>query len=113
MHSRPLQQQAEQASQPAQRDYDEKVAEQQWGKLQQAQELVVTTVQPLRVNLPTRGLRHSFTQVLQTSGGKAMTIKFNAGNTTRPSWFKILLLAAGSFLALWLVVALLPERRRA
>ena len=108
-----LQQQAQQAAQPAQSDYDEKVAEQQWGKLQQAQELVVTTVQPLRVNLPTRGLRHSFTQVLQTSGGKAMTIKFNAGNTTRPSWFKILLLAGGSFLALWLVVALLPERRRA
>ncbi len=108
------QQQVAQAAQPAQQagEYDLKVAEQQWGKLQQAQEIAEVTVQPLRVNLPTRGLRHSFTQVLQTGVQKPMTIKFAATNTTRPGWFKTLLFAVGGFLVLWIIAASLPERRR-
>lgn len=108
------QQQLAQAAQPAQLagEYDLKVAEQQWGKLQQAQEIAEVTVQPLRVNLPTRGLRHSFTQVLQTGVQKPMTIKFAATNTTRPGWFKTLLFAVGGFLVLWIIAASLPERRR-
>ena len=107
------QQQLAQAAQPAQQagEYDLKVAEQQWGKLQQAQEIAEVTVQPLRVNLPTRGLRHSFTQVLQTGVQKPMTIKFAATNTTRPGWFKTLLFAVGGFLVLWIIAASLPERR--
>ncbi len=108
------QQQVAQAAQPAQQagEYDLKVAEQQWGKLQQAQEIAEVTVQPLRVNLPTRGLRHSFTQVLQTGVDKPMTIKFTAMNTTRPGWFKTLLFAVGGFLLLWIIAASLPERRQ-
>ena len=108
-----VEQQLAQAAQPAQSgEYDLKVAEQQWGKLQQAQELAEVTVQPLRVNLPTRGVRHSFTQVLQTGVQKPMTIKFTATNTMRPGWFKTLLFAVGGFLLLWIIAASLPERRR-
>jgi len=62
-------------------NYDTAAAEQQWEKLQQAQEVAVAKVRPLRVNLPTRGLRHSFAQVLQTETGKPMLVSFTADNT--------------------------------
>ena len=45
--------------------YDNAAAEQQWTKLQQAQEIMAAKVQPLHVNLPVRGLHFMFTQVLQ------------------------------------------------
>ena len=44
-------------------------AEQQWEKLQQAQEVVVAKGAPAPVNLPTRGQRHVFAQVLQAEPG--------------------------------------------
>ncbi|HYV27377.1 MAG TPA: hypothetical protein VFA77_07580, partial [Candidatus Eisenbacteria bacterium] len=61
--------QQQRANGPPTIQYDTAAAEAQWTKLQQAQELGVARVQPIRVNLPTRGLRHAFTQVLQTEGG--------------------------------------------
>ncbi|PYI88337.1 MAG: hypothetical protein DME26_03790, partial [Verrucomicrobia bacterium] len=61
--------------------YDTAAAEAQWTKLQQAQDLAVAKVQPIRVSLPTRGLRHAFTQVLQTKEGKPLTIRLVASNS--------------------------------
>ncbi|MBI4026254.1 MAG: hypothetical protein HY360_14805 [Verrucomicrobia bacterium] len=91
--------------------YDAEAAEQQWAKLQQAQELAVARVQPLRVNLPTRGARHSFTQVLQTEIKKPMTIQFVAVNTREIGWFNSSILAMGGFVALWVMAAIgLPKR---
>ena len=54
---------------------------QQWSKVAQAQQLAVARVQPLRVNLPTRGLHHAFTQILQTEVNKPLSIQFTAANT--------------------------------
>jgi hypothetical protein len=85
-------------------------AEQQWEKLQKAQEVALVKVRPLRVNLPTRGLRHSFTQVLQTEIGKPMTVGFQAQNTKTVNWPKRVAGGAGAFLALWVVVALVVVR---
>lgn len=85
-------------------------AEQQWEKLQKAQEVALVKVRPLRVNLPTRGLRHSFTQVLQTEIGKPMTVGFQAQNTKTVNWPKRVAGGAGAFLALWVVVALAVVR---
>ena len=85
-------------------------AEQQWEKLQQAQEVAVAKVRPLRVNLPTRGLRHSFTQVLQTETGKAMTVSFHAENTKDVNWLGRIAVGVVGFLALWVVVAVGTSR---
>ncbi len=90
--------------------YDSEVAEQQWGVLQRAQEVTVAKVQPLRANLPTRGQRHSFSQVLQTEVGKEMTIRFAAANTKQVGWFKQTIYFAGAFLALWILVSLVASR---
>ena len=56
--------------------------------MQQAQEIVAAQVQPLRVNLPVRGVHYAFTQVLQTEPGKPMTIQMQAANTKAISWPK-------------------------
>lgn len=90
--------------------YDTAAAEQQWEKLQQAQEIAVAKVRPLRVNLPTRGLRHTFTQVLQTETGKAMTVGFSAANTKSVSWPKRIGGGVTGFVALWTVVAFVSGR---
>ncbi len=104
------------AQQPGQNatafNFDNAVAEQQWVRLQQAQEVAEAKVQPLRVNLPTRGLRYSFSQVLQTEIGQPMTVQFSAANTRTVYWGARLLKLAGGFLVLWLLAALLPSRRR-
>jgi prepilin-type processing-associated H-X9-DG protein len=94
--------------------YDNASAEQQWTKLQQAQEIVAAKVQPLRVNLPIRGTRHAFTQVLQTEIGKPMSIQLFAANTKAVSWPKRIGTGAGAFLVLWGVVVLVARitRRR-
>jgi len=92
-------------------NYDNAAAEQQWEKLQQAQEIGVTKVRPLRVNLPTRGMRHAFTQVLQTETGKAMTVSFTAANTKTVSWSKRIGGGLVGFVALWAVVALVSGRK--
>ena len=79
-------------------------------KLQQAQELAVAQVQPIHVNLPTRGLRHAFTQVLQTEPNKAMTIKLEAANEKTVNWPKRVGAGGAAFLALWILSALLANR---
>jgi hypothetical protein len=95
--------------------YDNSSAEQQWTKLQQAQEIVVARVQPLHVNLPVRGSRHAFTQVLQTEAGKPMTIRLLAASTRSVSWPMRLGTGAAAFLALWgaVAVVLRVTRRQA
>jgi|GEM_PF-348564 len=93
--------------------YNTEAAEQQLEKLQKAQEVTVATVQPLRVNLPLRGQRHAFTQVLQTEVNKPMTVEFAARNLKSGGWLKPIALTLGAFLALWVAVAIFAERRRA
>jgi hypothetical protein len=90
--------------------YDAATAEAQWTKLQQAQELNVAAVQPIRVVLPTRGLRHSFAQVLQTEIGKPMTVHLLASNTHAVNWLNRILGPIGAFLVLWGVVTLITNR---
>jgi hypothetical protein len=84
-------------------------AGQQWMKLQQAQEIVTAKVQPLRVNLPVRGLHFAFTQVLQTESGRPMTIQLFAASTKVVSWPMRGLTATGAFLILWALVAILSR----
>jgi prepilin-type processing-associated H-X9-DG protein len=95
--------------------YDNSSAEQQWTKLQQAQEIVVAKVQPLHVNLPLRGQRYAFNQVLQTETGKSMTIRLLAASTRAVSWPKRAAATLTGFLVLWglVVFALRIARRRA
>jgi hypothetical protein len=66
--------------------YDPGMAAQQWSKLQQAQDVAAATVRPLRVNLPTRGLRFSFAQALQTVPGKPLRIEFQASPARSGGW---------------------------
>jgi hypothetical protein len=89
--------------------YDNAAAEQQSAKLQQAQEIGATRVQPLHVNLPIRGVGYAFTQVLQTEPGKPMTIQMQAANTKASDWPKRMLVAVGAFLILWVLVAIVSR----
>ena len=66
--------------------YDSAAAGQQWVKLQESQDISTTRVQPLRVNLPVRGQHFTFTQVLQTEGGRPMTIQLFAASTKAVNW---------------------------
>ncbi len=91
---------------------DSLAAGEQWTKLQQAQEIVTAKVQPLRVNLPVRGQRFAFTQVLQTEGGKPMTFALTAENTKMIHWPSRLAACAAAFLALWGMVAALSRATR-
>ena len=93
--------------------YDTDAAERQLEKLQKAQEVTVATVQPLRVNLPLRGQRHVFTQVLQTEVNKPMTVEFAARNLKAGGWLKPIALTFAAFLALWIAVAIYTPRREA
>ena len=90
--------------------YDAAAAEAQWTRLQQAQEVAVAKVQPIRINLPTRGLRHVFSQVLQTEISKPMTIHLLATNAKMISWPRRILAAIGGFCLLWLLVARLTAK---
>ena len=94
-------------------NYDANVAGLQWDKLEKAQQVAVTKVAPLRVNLPTRGVRYSFGQVLQTELRKPMTIRLLAENTKVPSWTSRIGLSLLGFVALWLIVAGLNRRKSA
>jgi competence protein ComGC len=87
--------------QQARANYDSAAAEQQWVKLQQAQEVATATAKPLKVNLPTRGLRHSFSQVLQTEVGKPMLVQFVAVSANAALWPMRLVGAVLAFAALW------------
>ncbi len=73
--------------------------------------LVVALVAPLHVNLPTRGVRYSFSQVLQTELRKPMTIRLLAENTKVPSWTTRIGLAVLGFGVLWAIVAAFNRRR--
>jgi hypothetical protein len=86
--------------------YDAAAAQQQWAKLQQAQEIVMAQIKPLHVNLPVRGAHFAFTQVLQTEPGKSMTIQMQAVNTRAVNWPTRILMLAAAFLVLWGMVAL-------
>lgn len=85
--------------------YDKKVAEQQVAQLQKAQAVAVTRVTPLRVNLPTRGLRHGFVQVLQTEVNKPLSVRFTASNDRRSGWLISAARWIGAGLTLWLLAA--------
>jgi type II secretory pathway pseudopilin PulG len=86
---------------------DNAAAGEQWTKLQQAQEIVTAKVQPLRVNLPVRGQRLAFNQVLQTEGGRPMTFLLSAENTKMIHWPSRLGAGLAAFLMLWLAVLVL------
>ncbi|HTV39469.1 MAG TPA: LamG-like jellyroll fold domain-containing protein [Candidatus Sulfotelmatobacter sp.] len=86
--------------------YDFASAGEQWAKLEQAQEIATARIQPLHVNLPVRGLRFAFTQVLQTETGEPMTIQLFAANAKAVHWPARLLKLACAFLALWAMVAI-------
>jgi type II secretory pathway pseudopilin PulG len=91
---------------------DAGTAELQWDKLQRAQEVRTAAARPLRVNLPARGLRHSFSQVLQTETGKPMRIRFTASSEKTVSWpSRIGLLTAG-FVSLWAMVGWILGARK-
>ena len=94
-------------------NYDANVAGQQWDKLEKAQQVAVAKVAPLRVNLPTRGVRYSFAQVLQTELRKPMTIRLQAENTKVPSWTSRIGLSVLGFAVLWVIVAGLNRRKPA
>jgi type II secretory pathway pseudopilin PulG len=92
-------------------NYDASVAGLQWDKLEKAQQVAVAKVAPLRVNLPTRGVRYSFAQVLQTELRKPMTIRLLAENTKAPSWTSRIGLSLLGFGVLWAIVAGLNRRK--
>ncbi|MEJ0088800.1 MAG: hypothetical protein WDM80_03470 [Limisphaerales bacterium] len=92
--------------------YDSAAAGEQWQKLQQSQEIVTAKVQPLRVNLPVRGQRFAFTQVLQTESGRPMTIQLFAASTKAVSWPMRGMTVIAAFMALWGMVAVLSRLTR-
>jgi hypothetical protein len=94
----------EPAAQPAPL-YDSAAAQDQWARLQQAQEISTAKIQPLHINLPVRGVHYAFTQVLQTEIGKPMTIELFAANAKAVNWPMRGLVAAGAFLLFWAAVA--------
>jgi hypothetical protein len=96
----------QQALQARMADAEEAAARLQVEALQKIQAIGVTRVQPLRVNLPTRGLRHSFTQVLQTEVDKPLTVQFTARNTRETGSFKRVVLSIAGFAALWIAVGI-------
>ncbi len=91
--------------------YDADVAGLQWDALCKAQEIVAAKVAPLRVNLPTRGQRLSFSQALQTEVQKPMNIQLFAANTKTTSWTQQALWCAAGFAALWALVTVLGRRK--
>ena len=94
-------------------NYDENIASLQWDKLEKAQQVAVAKVAPLHVNLPTRGVRYSFSQVLQTELRKPMTIRLLAENTKVPSWTTRISLSLLGFVVLWAIVAAVNRKRTA
>jgi hypothetical protein len=92
------------------KQYDAATAEAQWTKLQQAQDLAKASVQPIRVSLPTRGLHHSFTQVLQTEPGQALTLRLVAENSRLINWPKRIGGTLAALVGLWAIVSLITRR---
>lgn len=92
-------------------DYDARVAEQQVAQLRRAQAVAVARVQPLRVTLPTRGVRHAFAQVLQTGTDKRLTVTLGAAGKRGMGPLKRSAVVVAGFGALWAVCALAAGRR--
>ena len=92
---------------------DDQTAQQQWDRLQKAQEVATTTVRPLRVNLPMRGLRHSFSQILQTEVGKPMLVSFVASNAKAVNWPARIGLAVLVFVGFWAATNQMLGQRKA
>jgi hypothetical protein len=82
-------------------DYDADVAGLQWSRLEAAQQVAKTKVMPLHINLPTRGVKLSFSQVLQTEVQKPLTVKLHGHNTKEIGWPKKVLWSMGGFALLW------------
>lgn len=99
-----LRQSADQPAPQAEGKFDVQTAGEQWVRLQQAQEVSTSSVRPLRVNLPTRGVRHSFSLALQTETGKPMIVSFMASNATSPNWAMRIVLGVLGFAGLWVLV---------
>ena len=93
-------------------DYDTKVAELQWSRLEAAQQVAKAKVAPLHINLPTRGVKLSFSQVLQTEVQKPMTVKFDVENAKETGWPRRVLWSGLGFAVLWLGVAGASRARR-
>ena len=102
--------------QSATKDEDDRVsnevAERQVQQLQKAQAVAKVHIQPLHVNLPTRGLRHSFSQVLQTDVQKPLTIEFHASNSRKHSVVGLLAGVVFSFVAVWSGTAFVVSHRK-
>ena len=65
------------------------------------------------MNLPLRGLRYAFTQVLQTEINKPMTIQLSAVNGKTGNWLARIGVGLVSFGVLWVVVAFVSARKHA
>jgi hypothetical protein len=87
-------------------EYDARMAEQQVAQLFKAQLVAENRVAPLRANLPTRGLRYSFIQALQTETDRPLTIRLRASNEARTGWFTRFLQYGLGFVVLWIGAAL-------
>ena len=96
---------AQQAGNGLNVDYDTTVAELQWSRLEAAQQVVKTQLAPLHINLPTRGVRLSFSQVLQTEVRTPMTVRVHAQDTKEMGWPKKALWSALGFAVLWMGMA--------
>jgi hypothetical protein len=79
-------------------------------RVEKAQQVAVAKVAPRQVNLPTRGVHYSFTQVLQTELRKPMTIRLLAENSKAASWTTRIALSALAFAALWFIVSRLRRQ---
>jgi major membrane immunogen (membrane-anchored lipoprotein) len=90
---------------------DETAAAQQAEKVSKAQEIVVTKALPLRVNLPQRGQRLTFTQTLQTEVRKPMSVQFTATATKTLEWPATIGLAVTGLAGLWLLVGFVLRRK--
>ena len=92
-------------------DYDATVAELQWSRLEAAQQVAQARVAPLHINLPTRGVKLVFSQVLQTEVRKPMTVHFQAESAKETGWPTTLGWSAAGFLGLWGIVAGVSRRQ--
>ena len=93
-------------------NYDAKVARLQVAQLNRAQAVITTRVSPLRVNLPTRGLRFNFSQVLQTRPGEPMTVSFKVRNEQRPGLVRLALGWGSAAGVLWFLSAWILRQRQ-
>jgi hypothetical protein len=97
---------------PLQVDDETRAAEQQVAQLQKAQLVVESRVASLHANLPTRGLRYSFIQPLQTEVERSLVIRLHARNELQTGWFTSFVRLALAFLVLWSLAAFILRFRR-